>query len=85
MLTAKQLHENYGDLLQVPPWNTHRSVYLLHQALQAQTISVSIQAVKTWWSKYRISDQVFPGLLASYIRNRGRLTDGHPQGGGSTG
>jgi hypothetical protein len=78
-VNAKQLQLRYGQLLQQPPWNTYGSAYILHKELQARKppIDVSHQAVRTWWQKYRISNQVSPGLLAGYTRNRYNL---YPRG-----
>ena len=57
---AQQLQERFGARLQQAPLNTHPSANLLYKALKAQSISVNRQTVKTWWSKYRISDDVSP-------------------------
>ena len=54
-LSAKQLQEQYGELLQSPPLSECPSAYLLHSALSSRRppIDVSMAAVKTWWQKYK--------------------------------
>ena len=54
-LSAKQLQEQYGELLQQPPLSECPSAYLLHIALSRMRppIDVSSAAVKTWWQKYK--------------------------------
>ena len=54
-LSGKQLHDQYGELLQQPPFCTAASPYLLHIALSSRSppIDVSIAAVNTWWKKYK--------------------------------
>ena len=63
---AQQLQERFGARLQQAPLNIHPSAGLLHKALKAQSISVSLTTVKTWWDKYRNmavkSDDVSPGM-----------------------
>ena len=57
-LTAQQLHEQYHDLLQQPPFSDAPTPYRLHQALVQRGINVTHQVCKTWWNKYRISVEV---------------------------
>ena len=54
-LSAQQLHQQYGELLQQPPFCNAASPYLLHIALsnRSPAIDVSMAAVKTWWQKYK--------------------------------
>ena len=54
-LSAQQLHQQYGELLQQPPFCNAASPYLLHIALSKRSppIDVSMAAVKTWWQKYK--------------------------------
>ena len=54
-LSAQQLHDQYGELLQQPPLSECPSAYLLHSALSSRSppIDVSIAAVNTWWKKYK--------------------------------
>ena len=54
-LTAKELQDQYGDLLQQTHFSECPSAYLLHSALSRRTppIHVSMGAVKTWCQKYK--------------------------------
>ena len=56
-LTAKQLHEQYADLLSQPPFSEATSAYLLHLALTSRQppIQVSHGAVKQWWKTYKVA------------------------------
>ena len=54
-LNAAELQQLHGAELARPPLSELRSAYLLHQALEARgpRIHTTLQAVKTWWGKYR--------------------------------
>ena len=56
-LSAKELQEQYGDVLAQPPLSDSPSPYLLHQALTTRQppIPVSYAAVRTWYGKYRVA------------------------------
>ena len=56
-LSAKELQEQYGDVLAQPPLLDSPSAYLLHQALTTRQppIPVSYAAVRAWYGKYRVA------------------------------
>ena len=69
-LSGEELQQRHGGILSQPPLSEATSAYLLHKALTGRVppVCVSMGAVKTWWTKYRLSA---PAAAASSIESAG--------------
>ena len=56
-LTARQLHERYGELLSSPPFSEAQSYRVLHRMLSqhSEPIQVTPKTVQVYLSKYRVA------------------------------
>ena len=56
-LTARQLHERYGELLSGPPFSEAQSKVVLHRMLtqHSEPIQVTLQTVQVYLTKYRVA------------------------------
>ena len=57
-LTARELQEQYGDVLASAPFRDCSSPVFLHGALASRDplVEVSIGAVRMWWDKYKLPE-----------------------------
>ena len=57
-LTARELQEQYGDVLASAPLCECSSASRLHTALSARQppVEVSLGAVRIWWDKYKLPE-----------------------------